>query len=79
MNNTIVGQGYTIPVCDIIDQIWIDDHPDELVDTMEVPTWQEGLQRIDTRISYARDKIFYFDYPNLNKLMAIYISYIYSF
>lgn len=63
MNNTIVGQGYTIPVCDIIDQIWIDAHPDELVDTMEVPTWQEGLQRMDTRISYARDKIFYFDYP----------------
>ena len=63
MNNKIVGQGYTIPVCDIVDQIWIDDHQNELVDTMEVPTWKDGLQRIDERIEYATSQIFYFDYP----------------
>lgn len=63
MNNKIVGQGYTIPVCDIVDQIWIDDHQNELVDTMEVPSWKDGLQRIDERIEYATSQIFYFDYP----------------
>lgn len=63
MNNKIVGQGYTIPLCDIVDQIWIDDHQNELVDTMEVPTWKDGLQRIEERIEYATSQIFYFDYP----------------
>lgn len=63
MNNKIVGQGYTIPVCDIVDQIWIDDHQNELIDTMEVPSWKDGLQRIDERIEYATSQIFYFDYP----------------
>lgn len=62
-NNIVVGQGYTIPLCDIIQQIYADDHPDELIDTEEVPTWKEGLEQIATEIEYARTQIFYFDYP----------------
>ena len=63
-NNTVVGQGYTIPLCDIIRQIYVDDHPDELIDTEEVPTWKDGLEQIATEIEYARTQIFYFEYPN---------------
>ena len=62
-NNIIVGQGYTIPVCSIVEQIWMDGHPDEEFDQLEPPTWKEGLQRIDEQIAYARPEIFYFDYP----------------
>lgn len=62
-NNVVVGQGYTIPLCDIITQIWIDGHPDETYDADEVPTWKEGLEKIEDEIDYATGEIFYFDYP----------------
>lgn len=62
-HNIIVGQGYTIPLCDIITQIWVDGHPDEEYDAEDVPTWKEGLERIEDQIEYATDEIFYFDYP----------------
>ena len=62
-NNIIVGQGYTIPVCSIVEQIWMDGHPDEEFDQLEPPTWKEGLERIEEQIAYARPEIFYFDYP----------------
>ena len=62
-NNIIVGQGYTIPVCSIVEQIWMDGHPDEEFDQLDPPTWKEGLQRIDDQIDYAVPEIFYFDYP----------------
>ena len=61
--NNIKGQGYTIPLCDIIDQIWIDDHQNDSGNSMDVPTWKDGLQRIEERIEYAISQIFYFDYP----------------
>lgn len=63
MNNTVIGQGYTIPLCSIIEQIWVDGHPNELVDTSEVPSWKEGLEKIDEQIAYAVPEIFYFTYP----------------
>ena len=62
-SNVIVGQGYTIPVCSIVEQIWADGHPDEEYDSLTPPTWKEGLQRIDEQIEYACPEIFYFDYP----------------
>lgn len=61
--NSIIGQGYTIPVCDIVSQIWHDGHPDEVIDTEDVPTWKEGLLRIDEQIEYACGELFFFDYP----------------
>lgn len=63
MNNTVIGQGYTIPLCSIIEQIWVDGHPDELEDTSEVPSWKQGLEKIDEQIAYAVPELFYFDYP----------------
>ena len=30
MNNTVIGQGYTIPVSSIVEQIWADGHPDNM-------------------------------------------------
>lgn len=62
-HNIIVGQGYTIPVCSIVEQIWVDGHPDEEFDQLEPLTWNEGLERIDDQIAYAVPEIFYFDYP----------------
>lgn len=62
-NNCIIGQGYTIALCDIITQIWADGHPEETIDTTEVPTWKEGLLKIDEQVAYACPEIFYFDYP----------------
>lgn len=61
--NNIIGQGYTVPVCAIIEQIWADGHPDEEIDQLDTPTWKEGLQRIDEQITYAVPEIFYFNYP----------------
>lgn len=61
--NSIIGQGYTIPVCDIVSQIWHDGHPDEVIDSEDVPTWKEGLLRIDEQIEYACGELFFFDYP----------------
>lgn len=61
--NSIVGQGYTVPVCSIVEQIWSDGHPDEEFDSLDLPSWKEGLQRIDEQIAYAVPEIFYFDYP----------------
>lgn len=63
MSKGIIGQGYTMPVCAIVEQIWHDGHPDETTDTTEVPTWKEGLEHIDEMIEYASEEIFYFDYP----------------
>ena len=63
MNNTVIGQGYTIPVSSIVEQIWADGHPDEMIDQLDPPTWKEGLQRIDEQIAYAVPEIFYFEYP----------------
>ena len=61
--NTVVGQGYTIPLCSIIEQIWVDAHPDEEIDQLDTPTWKQGLQKIAEQIAYAVPEIFYFDYP----------------
>lgn len=58
--NSIIGQGYTIPVADIVEQIWIDGHPEE---PEEIETWKEGLERIEEHIEYASGELFYFDYP----------------
>ena len=63
MNRGIVGQGYTIPVCSIVEQIWYDGHPEETFDTTEVPSWKDALLKMDDMIEYAAEEIFYFDYP----------------
>lgn len=59
----IYGENYTMRVDEIIDQIWNDDHPINEEDDLEIPTWKQGLQRINERIAYASPIIFDFEYP----------------
>ena len=54
---------YTISLADIINQIWIDGHPDETHSIYDIPSWTNAIANIDTKIAYARPKIFNFDYP----------------
>lgn len=54
---------YTISLADIINQIWIDGHPDETHSIYDMPSWTDGIADIDSKIAYARPKIFNFDYP----------------
>lgn len=49
-------ENYTIPVCDIVNQIWIDDHENSGNDL--IPSWRDALDTIDERITYAGPVIF---------------------
>lgn len=63
MNRNVYGENYTMRLDEIIDQIWIDDHENELGDLEDINTWREARARIKERISYASTQIFNFDYP----------------
>ena len=54
---------YTISLADIINQIWIDGHPDETHSIYDMPSWTNAIADIDSKIAYAVPKIFNFDYP----------------
>lgn len=54
---------YTISLADIVEQIWVDGHPNETHSIFELPSWKDSLSKIDEKIEYARPVLFSFDYP----------------
>lgn len=53
---------YTIPLCDIIHQIWDEGHPNQQTDLYLVPSYRNVLSDIETKVDYARSVIFSFSY-----------------
>lgn len=54
---------YTISLADIVDQIWVQGHPNETHSIFEMScSWEDGLSKIDEKIEYARPKLFNFEY-----------------
>ena len=54
---------YTIPLCDIIEEIWNDGHPDETHSIFNSNKISNLIKNIDEKLDYALPIIFQFKYP----------------
>lgn len=54
---------YTIQLCDIIEEIWNEGHPDETHSIYQMNGISNVLAKIEEKIDYARPVIFQFPYP----------------
>ena len=54
---------YTIPLCDIIEEIWNDGHPDETHSAFNSNKISNLIKNIDEKLDYALPVIFQFPYP----------------